>query len=74
MSQNPPPPDAPQGQSLPPGSRLEEFVIEQVLGSGGFGITYLARDSRLGRQVVIKENLPTQFCWRKTSSLRVLPR
>jgi len=53
---------------------VQEFVIEKVLGSGGFGITYLARDSRLGRQVVIKENLPAQFCWRDTTSLTVQPR
>jgi serine/threonine protein kinase/formylglycine-generating enzyme required for sulfatase activity len=61
-------------QELPPGTRLEEFIIERVLGSGGFGITYLARDKRLGRQVVIKENLPAQFCWRDTTSLTVQPR
>jgi len=72
----PPPQTASQGatQSLPVGTHLEEFVIERVLGSGGFGITYLARDKRLGRQVVIKENLPTQFCWRDTHSLTVRPR
>jgi formylglycine-generating enzyme required for sulfatase activity/predicted Ser/Thr protein kinase len=64
----------PPSQELPPGTRLEEFIIEQVLGSGGFGITYLARDKRLGRQVVIKENLPAQFCWRDTTSLTVQPR
>jgi len=51
-------------QALPPGTRLEEFIIERVLGSGGFGITYLARDTRLDRKVVIKENLPVQFAWR----------
>jgi len=39
----------PSGQSLPAGARLEEFVIEKVLGSGGFGITYLAKDTSLGR-------------------------
>ncbi len=44
------------GKDLPPCTRLEEFVIERVLGSGGFGITYLARDASLNRQVVIKEN------------------
>ncbi len=64
----------PPSQELPPGTRLEEFIIERVLGSGGFGITYLARDSRLGRKVVIKENLPAQFCWRDTTSLTVQPR
>jgi serine/threonine protein kinase len=61
-------------QSLPTGTRLEEFIIERVLGSGGFGITYLARDTALGRQVVIKENLPVQFCFRDTYSLTVAPR
>jgi serine/threonine protein kinase len=64
----------PPSQSLPAGTQLEEFVIERVLGSGGFGITYLARDKRLGRKVVIKENLPAQFCWRDTHSLTVRPR
>ena len=39
-------------QALPAGTRLEEFVIEGILGSGGFGVTYLARDTSLGRQVV----------------------
>jgi serine/threonine protein kinase/formylglycine-generating enzyme required for sulfatase activity len=61
-------------QALPVGTRLEEFMIERVLGSGGFGITYLARDTSLGRQVVIKENLPVQFCFRDTRSLTVTPR
>ena len=61
-------------QALPAGTRLEEFVIERVLGSGGFGITYLARDMRLDRLVVIKENLPAQFCFRDTHSLTVVPR
>jgi formylglycine-generating enzyme required for sulfatase activity len=64
----------PSGQALPAGTRLEEFVIERVLGSGGFGITYLAKDTALGRQVVIKENLPVQFCFRDTHSLTVAPR
>lgn len=54
-------------QALPAGTRLEEFVIEKVLGSGGFGITYLARDTSLGREVAIKENLPVQFAFRDRS-------
>ena len=64
----------PSGQALPAGARLEEFVIERVLGSGGFGITYLAKDTSLGRRVVIKENLPAQFAWRETSTGTVRPR
>lgn len=65
---------SPDSQALPQGTHLHEFVIERVLGSGGFGITYLARDTVLGRQVVIKENLPIQFCIRDTHSLTVAPR
>ena len=65
---------APSGQELPAGTRLEEFVVERVLGSGGFGITYVARDTNLGRQVVLKENLPVQFAFRDTHSLTVHPR
>ena len=63
--------DSTGGKELPPGTRLEEFVIERVLGSGGFGITYLATDLSLNRQVVIKENLPSQFAHRDTTSLTV---
>ena len=65
---------APDSQALPAGTRLEEFMIERVLGSGGFGITYLAKDTSLGRQVVIKENLPSQFVWRETATGTVRPR
>jgi serine/threonine protein kinase len=61
-------------QALPPGTRLEEFEIERVLGAGGFGITYLAHDTSLNRQVVIKENLPVQFAYRDNQSLTVAPR
>jgi formylglycine-generating enzyme required for sulfatase activity/serine/threonine protein kinase len=74
MSETPPSPETSRGQSLPVGTHLEEFVIERVLGVGGFGITYLAKDSSLGRKVVIKENLPAQFCWRDTHALTVRPR
>ncbi len=64
----------PDSQSLYPGAQLEEFIVEQVLGSGGFGITYLARDTGLNRRVVIKENLPSQFAWRESTSGKVRPR
>ena len=61
-------------QALPSGTLLNEFEVEEVLGSGGFGITYLARDVNLGRKVVIKENLPAQFAFRDPNSLTVSPR
>jgi len=50
--------------ALPPGTMLEEYRIEAVLGKGGFGITYLAIDVRLQMRVAIKELLPSQFATR----------
>ena len=46
------------GLAIPSGARLREFVIDRVLGIGGFGITYLARDMTLHRFVAIKEYMP----------------
>jgi serine/threonine protein kinase len=51
--------------SLPSGCQLHWFRIENVLGQGGFGLTYLARDVNLDRLVAIKEYLPTQICMRE---------
>lgn len=50
--------------ALPAGYALHEFTLEAVLGSGGFGITYLARDNNLQCQVAIKEYLPTELAVR----------
>ena len=40
------------------------YYIGRVLGQGGFGVTYLARDLRLDRPVAIKEYLPLGQCTR----------
>lgn len=41
------------------------YVIEQILGQGGFGITYLAKDTNLGQRVAIKEFLPVELAMRE---------
>lgn len=51
----------------------EDYTILRVLGQGGFGITYLAQDKVLNCEVVIKENLPTQFAGRDSTTLQVQP-
>ena len=58
--------------ALRSGYRLAEYTIESVLGHGGFGITYLARDTSLGAQVAIKEYLPHEIANRENKT-QVLP-
>ncbi len=57
--------------SLPPGTPLlqGQFLVESFLNAGGFGITYLARNS-LERRVVLKECYPTTMCYRSQSLVR----
>ncbi|HXD08197.1 MAG TPA: serine/threonine-protein kinase [Burkholderiaceae bacterium] len=51
-------PAAPPADTLPSGTLLAEFEIERVLGVGGFGVVYLARDRTLQRRVALKEFMP----------------
>ncbi len=55
---------------LKPGTKLMlgQYTIEGFLAAGGFGITYLAKDS-LDRRVVIKECFPGSFCRRQNTSV-----
>jgi hypothetical protein len=59
--------------ALPSGYQLQEYTLKSVLGHGGFGITYLAADNNLGKDVAIKEYLPTEFAVRRDDS-KVQPR
>ncbi|MGL4232775.1 MAG: protein kinase domain-containing protein [Casimicrobium sp.] len=56
----------PSISALPAGISLQEFEITGVLGEGGFGIVYLARDRLLGREVAIKEYMPASLAARGT--------
>ena len=59
--------------ALPVGFALHEYTIEAMLGAGGFGITYRARDNNLHSQVAIKEYLPNHLAVRAAGQT-VLPR
>ena len=52
-------------QHLPPGARVSRYELREVLGDGGFAITYRAWDSRLHRDVAIKEFLPKDLALRE---------
>ena len=58
-------------QQLQNGTTLQggKYRIEQVLGQGGFGITYLAVQTSLERNVAIKEFFMKDFCSRDNTKL-----
>ena len=62
--------------NLQEGTTLQngQYRIIRPLGQGGFGITYLAEDTLLKRQVVIKEFFIGELCFREkeTSQVTVL--
>jgi hypothetical protein len=58
--------------ALRDGTRLLDYEIIGLIGEGGFGIVYLARDPLLDRQVAIKEYLPAVMASRASASQAVV--
>ena len=57
---------------LEPGTILNNrYVIGKSIGSGGFGITYIAFDAVLNRKCAIKEYYPREFSERPIGTLNV---
>ncbi len=59
--------------ALQPGARLHSYTIGAILGAGGFGITYKAREDITHREVAIKEYLPTSLATRDHDRNTVRP-
>ena len=55
-------------RELQPGMTLQDgkYIIERVLGAGGFGITYYARHTSLDQHYAIKEFFIDGRCVRNT--------
>jgi serine/threonine protein kinase len=62
-----------QLNALPRGYEIHGYQIEEILGSGGFGITYKALETSIGRTVAVKEYLPAGVAVRGRDSATVLP-
>jgi serine/threonine protein kinase len=54
--------------ALAKGTRLNQYEVMNILGAGGFGITYMARDTTLDTTVAIKEYLPGDLAVRQGGS------
>ena len=55
----------------------KRYCVLKVLGIGGFGITYLAEDTDLQQNVVIKEYYPREIAGRiydKDGNMNVVPK
>ncbi|MCD8118338.1 MAG: FHA domain-containing serine/threonine-protein kinase [Lachnospiraceae bacterium] len=63
-----------QMNALPDGYVLHnQYVLGRIIGKGGFGITYLARDIWQGRRVIVKELYPHNDVQRNAAGTVVVP-
>ena len=57
---------------LAPGTVLQNrYTLGKVLGQGGFGITYIAWDAKIGRAVAVKEYMPNALASRMTGEKEI---
>lgn len=56
--------DIKNASAISQGGHIGDYIVSDVLGQGGFGITYLAQDEKLDRKLAIKEYFPAEFVTR----------
>ena len=59
--------------ALPAGTQLGHYELKEAAAQGGFGVVYRAWDTKLQRQVAVKECIPTAICHRDPISGQVRP-
>ena len=59
--------------ALPAGTQLGHYELKEAAAQGGFGVVYRAWDTKLQRQVAVKECIPTALCHRDPESGLVCP-
>ena len=60
-------------ETLKPGSTVDQYQIQGVIGSGGFSVVYSATDLENNQKVVIKEFMPRRLAIRETNG-NVVPK
>src|SRR5437763_1752184 len=63
-----------RGDALLPGTRLDEYEVERVIATSGFGLVYLATDRAFERRVALKEYLPDTLAVRAPDGVQVMLR
>lgn len=59
---------------LPPFTQLNNrYVIGRVLGKGGFGVTYIAKDTIANSICAIKEYMPSEYSMRNGGTTNIVP-
>lgn len=51
----------------------KRYIVGEVIGYGGFGVTYIGWDAALEQRVAIKEYFPNEFCARALGEDHVSP-